>query len=156
MIRSLIPACALLVSLPSAVAAQTVNFDGVAAATCTLAGATNGTITLGSNLTSWGTTTPATITATNTTASALTVTRSGAWSVSPSATPTTTFGHQVTVSGSNTLTDSQFTASGNAKTGQLTTSPGTNIVSMAVSATAATPYPAGTYQTQVTVTCAPN
>lgn len=155
MVRPHITLCALLVGLPTTAASQTVNFDGTASATCTLAGASNGVITLSSDLTSWGTTTPATITATNTTRSNLTVTRSGSWSASPTGTPATTFGHEVSVTGANTLTDSQFSASNNAKTGSLTAS-GTNLVSMAVSATAASPYSAGTYQTQVTVTCAPN
>jgi hypothetical protein len=134
---------------------QTINFDGTASATCSLAGATNGSLTLGSDLSSWATTTPGTITATNTTQSSLTVTRSGSWSVSPSGTPSTTFAHQISVSGGNTLSDSQFSTSNNAKTGQLT-SPGVNLVSISVTGTAASPYPAGSYRTQVTVTCAPN
>lgn len=147
--------CAVFAGLSSAAAAQTVDFDGTAPATCTLAGSTNGVITLGSDLSSWGTTIPATITATNTAESNLTVTRSDLWSLSPTGTPTTTFGHQVGVTGTNTLTDSQFTATGTTKSGPLTSS-GVNVVSMSVSATAASPYPAGAYRTQVTVTCAPN
>lgn len=146
---------ALSISFSGAGAAQTVNFDGTVTATCSLAGATNGAITLNSDLKSWSTTTPASITATNTAQSVLTVTRSGAWSASPKNTPTTTFGHQASVTGANTLSDSQFSASNNAKTGKLANS-GTNQVSMSVSASAATPYPPGTYQTQVTVTCVPN
>lgn len=153
--RTSFASLAMLVVLSSAAAAQTINFDGVAPATCTLAGAVPGVITLGSDLTSWGTTTPGAITATNTSRSNLTVTRGGSWSTSPAGTPTTTFTHQVGVTGNNTLTDSQFTAAGNAKSGQLT-STGVNVVTVAVSASASAPYPAGTYQTQVTVTCAPN
>lgn len=146
---------ALSLSYASAGMTQTVNFDGNVSATCTLTAPVYGVITLNSDLKSWSTTTPASITATNTSQSVLTVTRSGAWSASPKQTPTTTFGHQVSVSGANTLSDSQFSTSNNAKSGQLTNS-GTNQVSMSVSASAAAPYPPGTYQTQVTVTCVPN
>lgn len=148
-----VAAVSLLCAAEAAVA-QTINFDGTASATCALSGATNGAITLGSDMTSWGTTTPATITATNNTDSILTVTRSDSWTAKPARTPSTTFGHAVAVSGSNTLSDSEFTAVNNAKTGQLRSS-GVNLVSISVSASASSPYPAGTYQTQVTVTCAP-
>lgn len=155
MARLILTAAALVLILPSPAVAQSINFDGVAPATCTLLGATPGLITLGSDLTSWGTTTPGAITATNTSRSNLTVTRSGSWNTSPAGTPTTTFNHLVGVTGNNTLADSQFTESGNAKSGELT-SFGVNVVTIAVSGSASAPYPAGTYQTQVTVTCAPN
>lgn len=154
--HSILPVFAMaFAAAPSAGAGQSIQFDGVATATCTLANATRGVITLNSDLSSWATTTPGTIAATNTSQSSLTVTRSGSWSSSPAGTPNTTFDHHVAVTGSNTIEGSQVSQSGNAKTVQLS-SVGANLVSVSLSASAASPYPAGAYQAQVTVTCVPN
>lgn len=143
-----------LAAVPAAGGAQSIQFDGVATATCTLASTTPGTIALKSDLSSWATVTPGTITATNTAQSDLTVTRSGNWSVSPAGTPSTTFDHQLSITGSNNVGGSQIAESGNAKSVQLANL-GANLVSVSVAASAPSPFPAGTYQTQVTVTCVP-
>ncbi len=148
----IIGACILLFPLHAA-AQQTLTLTGTAVATCALTPGVTGAITLNSDLMSWSTTLPATLTATNMVASTLTVTRASDWAVKPTGTPTTTFDHQPSVSGANTIASGSFTESGRSKSALLT-NPGVNVLSVLLSATAAAPFKAGIHTAELTVTCA--
>lgn len=133
--------------------AATLDFLGTALPTCALTGGSNGAIALGADLKSWSTTTPASIVATNTALSTITVTRPTSWASSPASPPDTTFTHTATITGVNA--SASFTSSGSARTAVLSLL-GVNTVSVWLSATASEPFMPGSYMAQVTVTCAVN
>lgn len=144
---------AALALLSAPATAATLDFVGTALPTCALTGGSNGTIALGADLKSWSTTTPASIVATNTALSTITVTRPTSWASSPASPPDTTFAHTATITGVNAGVS--FTSSGNAKTATLSVL-GVNTVAVSLSATASEPFMPGSYVAQVTVTCAVN
>ena len=143
---------AALTVLSAPAGAATLNFNGTASAGCALTGGTDGALLLGADMKSWSTATPATIVATNTAASTLTVTRPSSWAASPASTPTTTFDHTATITGTNTAS---LSGSGDARTAVLT-GLGANTVTVSLAATASQPFMPGNYTAQVTVTCAVN
>jgi hypothetical protein len=142
-----------LVAACNGVNADTLEFNGTAASTCSLTNPVNGTIELQPDLMSWATATPATIVATNTSAGsfALTVTHDTDWATKPTGTPATTFTHLASIAGANA--SASFTTNGAATTAALAAA-GVDNVSVALSASAAGPYRAGPHKAQVTVTCA--
>jgi hypothetical protein len=134
----------------SPASADTLNMMGVALPTCALTTPVDGVITLQSNLMSWATTVPASIIATNTAPSTLAVTRASDWAASPPSTPATTFDHQASITGANSVS---ATGSGASKSALLSNL-GVNLVSVSITGTAAAPFKAGVHTAQVTVTCA--
>ena len=133
--------------------ADTLDFNGTAASTCSLTDPVNGTIELQPDLMSWATGTPASIVVTNTSAGsfALTVAHDTSWVTSPVGTPSTTFSHVATISGANAA--ASFTTIGAATKHPLTAA-GVDNVSISLAASAGGPYRAGAHKAQVTVTCA--
>lgn len=143
-------ACSALALHLQPASAATLSFRGLALGTCTLTAPIDGVMTLGSDLSSWTTTTPASIVATNTAVSVLTVTRGSDWATSPAGTPLTSFDFSASLIGVNT---GALTGTSLSKTHQLPTL-GVSTLSMWLSGVASSPFPAGNYVAQVTVTCA--
>lgn len=133
--------------------ADTLEFNGTAASTCSLTESNNGTVELQPDLMSWATATPATIVVTNTSAGsfALTVAHDTTWVTSPAGTPSTTFSHVATLSGANG--NAPFTTTG-AATNHVLAAAGVDNVSISLAASATGPFRAGPHKAQVTVTCA--
>ena len=137
-------------TLPLPAAAETLVFNGTVLASCALTSPTPGTLTQTPTLTGWTTVTPATIVATNTGPSTLSITGPTGWTDSPAKTPSTTFTTSAAITGTNSvasITDAALASIGLPLVG-------VNTLSVSLSATAATIFPAGTYKAQVTVTCA--
>lgn len=150
MIRTLPLACVAFAVLTTHGQAQaaTLNFTGTALATCALITPVDGTLTLGGDLQSWTTLTPATITAVNTSSATLTTTQPTDWLTKPASTPTTTFSHTANMTGTN----SGALTGGASKTATLTNI-GATILTVNLGATATSPFRSGLHVAQVTVTC---
>lgn len=131
---------------------DTLNFRGLAVSACTLTAPIDGTLTLQSDLQSWVTTTPATITAINTAPATLTVTKPTSWTSSPAGTPSTTFTMSVSLTGTNILI---LPITGAAASGTLSLL-GATVVTASLSAHGTDTFKAGSYVAQATVTCAVN
>ena len=116
---------------------------------CILLTPLDGRIATGGDLKSWATTTPATITVTNTGAAQLILTAPSQWALSPPTAPDTSFSVSGSLSGVNV---GNLLGLGGAVSALLT-GLGLSVLSVSLGATAATPFPSGPYAAQVTVTC---
>lgn len=150
MFRSIPIACLAIAALSGPANAATLNFSGTALASCALITPVDGTLTLGGDLQSWSTLTPAVITAVNTSSATLTTTQPGDWLTKPASTPTTTFTHTANMTGTNI---GPLTGAGDSKSATLTNI-GATVLTVQLGATAAAPFRAGLHVAQVTVTCA--
>lgn len=150
MTRMIPLACIALAALAGQSQAATLNFSGTALASCALITPVDGTLTLGGDLTSWSTLTPAAITAVNTSSATLTTTQPTDWLTKPGSTPTTTFTHTANMTGTNI---GPLTGTGDSKSATLTNI-GATVLTVSLGATAANPFRAGLHVAQVTVTCA--
>lgn len=117
--------------------------------TCILLTPAEGRIATGGDLKSWATSTPATVSITNTGAAQLLVTKPTQWATSPPSTPATTFALTGSLTGVNV---GDLLGLGGALSGVLS-GLGLSVLSLSLGATAATPFPSGSYTAQVTVTC---
>lgn len=149
MIRSIPLACIALAALAGQSQAATLNFTGTALASCALITPVDGTLTLGGDLMSWTTLTPAAITAVNTSSATLTTTQPSDWLTKPASTPTTTFTHTAAMTGTNI---GNLTGTGASKSATLANI-GATVLTVSLGATASSPFRAGLHVAQVTVTC---
>src|SRR5918998_1657638 len=92
-----------LAFVPLPAGAATLDFNGIGIASCALTGAVPGTLAQTASLTGWTTATPATIVATNTGPTTLSITGPSDWTTSPAHTPSTTFTTSATITGTNSL-----------------------------------------------------
>lgn len=116
---------------------------------CILLTPLEGRLSTGGDLKSWATQTPATITVTNTGSAQLIVTPPTQWALSPQTTPDTNFSVAGSLTGVNV---GNLLGLGGAVSAILT-GLGLSVLSVSLGATAATPFPSGSYAAQVTVTC---
>lgn len=149
MIRKIPLACMAFAVLTSQSQAATLNFTGTALATCALITPVDGTLTLGGDLQSWTTLTPAVITAVNTSSATLTTTQPTDWLTKPASTPATTFTHTANMTGTNI---GALTGAGASKSATLANI-GATVLTVSLGATAAAPFRSGLHVAQVTVTC---
>ena len=141
--------CVCLLASVAGARADILTFRGTAIATCALALPIDGVVSLNGDLKSWSTTTPASITAINTSSATLTVTKPTTWATSPAGTPATTFTTTGTLTGTNS---GNLTGSGASQTGALTNI-GTTILAVSLGATSTAPFKSGLHTAEVTVTC---
>lgn len=118
--------------------------------TCLLLAPLDGTIAPGGDLRSWATTLPATLTVINTGRARLFVNRPTEWANAPAGAPATTFTSAASLTGVNVGALLGLGDGLSALLGAL----GTSVVSVSLGATAAAPFPTGSYSAQATVTCA--
>ncbi|MFC7052749.1 hypothetical protein ACFQI3_08630 [Hansschlegelia quercus] len=138
-----------LISTISAAHAETLTFRGTALSACALIAPVDGTLALNSDLKSWATATPATISAINTAPATLSVTKPTDWVSGPAGSPPTTFTVSAQTTGVNL---GVLSILGNGVTTSLS-GLGTSQLIVSLGATASTPYRAGNYAAEVTVTC---
>lgn len=148
---SLSCAALCIMALPAS-AQATLEFSGTASASCTLTGGTAGVFDFGADAKSFTTQTPATLQIANAGQWTLTVARSGSWKTKPGTAPSgTVFAHTASLTGENT----GAVFAGDASKSTVLTNPGSDELSVSMTATNAKMFQAGDYVTEVTVTCAP-
>lgn len=135
--------CALVLFAPTSAFAQVLA--------CTLLAVQEGELAPGADLMGWRTTRPAVVDATTTVPSILYVNTPSGWALHPARTPGASFSVAAQLSGAN---GGQLAPGGGGVSGQLTTS-GTTHAAVSLTATATSPFPAGVYSAEVTVTCVP-